>query len=65
MSDLEKMKEIFSRAGIKFSETGANMSGFRHLTLEANTPGVDGYIGFETIFSFGSEGNLDGVSIGE
>lgn len=52
MTDLETIKEMFKRAGIKYVEENLTES---TLTVEA------GYMGFYSLFTFEADGSLKSV----
>jgi len=58
----EQLIQIFKEAGVTADQ---DFYGKNSLRLGVGNPGVDGYAGFETIFTFDADGKLLAVGIYE
>ena len=56
MTDQEKMIALFNEFGMEFNITGTH--GTVYIGLESGDAKVDGYIGFQTEFSFDENGKF-------
>jgi hypothetical protein len=63
MNEFEQLRQMFSRAGVAFTE--ARCDGVSYISIEVDDDGVQGYSGFGATFSFDSKGALNGINLAE